>query len=87
MQTQNYGNDPSLSDSAGAEPRVTLDRAASTAHETVDRVHRRAAQVSDRVATEGDRMYHQACDWVAGHPIQAVAGALVAGYLFGRIRR
>lgn len=91
MQTQNFGNDSSFSDAAGpdaavSDPRAKLDQAASKAHETVDRVHRKATEVTDRVSTQGDRMYRQACNWVSAHPMQAIAGALVAGYLFGRIR-
>jgi ElaB/YqjD/DUF883 family membrane-anchored ribosome-binding protein len=86
MQTQNYGTDSMLDDSAGAAPRAKLDQAATVAHDTVDRVHRKASEVTDRVSTEGERMYAQACDWIAAHPMQAVACALAAGYLFGRIR-
>ena len=91
MQTQNYGNASGFSDVSTTDPSVTdsrarLDQAASKAHETVDRVHRKATEVTDRVTTEGERMYEQACGWVAHHPVQAVAGALLVGYLFGRIR-
>ena len=91
MQTQKFGNDSSFSDASGGsagltDPRDKLDQAASKAHETVDRVHRKATEVTERVTTEGDRMYQQACGWVSAHPVQAIAGALLAGYLFGRIR-
>lgn len=91
MQTQNYGSqsDAGFSDTAAAglaESRVKLDQAASKAHETVDRVHRKATEVTDRVTTEGERMYEQASGWVSSHPLQAVAGALFVGYLFGRLR-
>lgn len=89
MQTQKYGSDPGFSDPTAAgdtDPHAKLDQAASKAHETVDRVHRKATEVSERVTTEGGRMYEQACGWVSEHPVQAVAGALFAGYLFGRIR-
>lgn len=86
MQTQNYGNDSMLDDVAGSAPRAKLDRAATTAHDTVDRVHRKASEVTDRVSTEGERMYAETCDWISAHPMQAVAAALAAGYLFGRLR-
>jgi len=66
--------------------RDKLDQAASKAHDTVDRVHRSAVDMTDNVSTQGERMYQDACNWVAAHPLQAVAGALLAGYLFGRIR-
>lgn len=86
MQTQNYGNDPLLNDAAGAAPQAKIDRAATVAHDTVDRVHRKASEVTERVSSEGERMYAQACDWISAHPMQAVAAALAAGYLFGRLR-
>ena len=86
MQTQNYGSDSMLDNAAGAAPQAKLDHAANLAHDTVDRVHRKASEVTGRVSTEGERMYAQACDWVSAHPVQAVAAALAAGYLFGRLR-
>jgi ElaB/YqjD/DUF883 family membrane-anchored ribosome-binding protein len=86
MQTQDFGNETGISDAAGADARVKLDQAASKAHETVDRVHRKATAVTERVTTQGEHLYGQACAWVSAHPVQAIAGALLAGYLFGRIR-
>ena len=87
MQTQNYGNETtSLGGVGGEATRERLDRAATKAHETVDTVHRRASEVTDRVTTEGDRMYQATCDWIADHPMQAVCGALFVGYVFGKIR-
>lgn len=90
MHAQNYGNDNGASEGAGwtlPDPHSTLDQAASKAHATVDRVHRKATQVSDRVSTQGEQLASDACGWVKKHPVQAVAGALLAGYLIGRIRR
>jgi hypothetical protein len=92
MQTQNF-NDLSI-DTGGAggspapmrDPAEKIDRAAQSAHETVDRVHRRAVEITERATTEGDRMYQATCNWIAAHPIQAVLGALVVGYLYGRVR-
>lgn len=75
-----------LGDAAGAAPQAKLDHAANVAHDTVDRVHRKASEVTDRVSTEGERMYAQACGWISAHPMQAVGAALAAGYLFGRLR-
>ena len=90
MQTQNSSK-TLTADAAGAgtyaqESRERLDQAASKVHATVDRVHRRATDLSDQVASQGERTYQQACAWVADHPLQAVAGALAIGYLFGRLR-
>jgi ElaB/YqjD/DUF883 family membrane-anchored ribosome-binding protein len=82
MQTQNYTTDPMLDDAASAR----LDQAATAVHDTVDRVHRKASELTDRVSTDGERMYAQACHWIAEHPMQAVAYAVLTGYLFGRLR-
>ena len=89
MQNRGVGNDTSVSGAfGGADAMVTqkLDTAASKAHDTIDRVHRKATQVSDRVTTDGERMVEQACTWIAANPLKAVASALLAGYLFGRIK-
>jgi ElaB/YqjD/DUF883 family membrane-anchored ribosome-binding protein len=89
MQAQN--STTTTADVAGGgtyaqESRHKLDQAASKAHDTVDRVHRRATDLTDQVASQGERTYQQACAWVSEHPIQAIAGALAVGYLFGRLR-
>ncbi|HVF64083.1 MAG TPA: hypothetical protein VNE58_08820 [Casimicrobiaceae bacterium] len=93
MQTQNYRNDTLMDDAAGADMQNKVDQAqnridetASKMHDTIDRVHRTAADLTDRVSTDGERMYREACDWVSAHPMQAVGGALLAGYLIGRLR-
>ena len=53
-QSQNFANDTSVSDAAGADPRVKLDQAANRAHETVDRVHRKASEISERFTSDGE---------------------------------
>ena len=92
MQTQNFNDLSTDTGSAGGspmsmrDPAEKIDRAAQSAHDTVDRVHRRAVELSERATTEGDRMYQATCNWIAAHPMQAVLGALVVGYLYGRVR-
>lgn len=92
MQTQNFNDLSTDTGSAGGspmsmrDPAEKIDRAAQSAHETVDRVHRRAMDLTERATTEGDRMYQATCNWIAAHPMQAVLGALVVGYLYGRVR-
>jgi hypothetical protein len=94
MQTQNLndltmgaaGGEPAGMRDLSRAPAEKIDRAAQTAHETVDRVSRRAVELTERATTEGERMYEATCNWVAAHPMQAVLGAFVAGYLYGRIR-
>lgn len=89
MQTQNSSKTSATADSAGGyaqQSHERLDEAASKVHATVDRVHRRASDLTDQVASHGEQTYQQACAWVSNHPLQAVAGALAIGYLFGRLR-
>lgn len=73
--------------------RTTIDRAASSAHGAVDRAHdtvdqmqQRAHDVADRVSGATSQRVHDASRWIADHPMKALAGALVAGYLVGRMR-
>ena len=91
MQTQNRttGSTNAGDGDIGAytqESRDRLDQAASKVHATVDRVHRRATDLTDQVASQGERTYQQACAWVSAHPLQAIGGTLAIGYLFGRLR-
>jgi ElaB/YqjD/DUF883 family membrane-anchored ribosome-binding protein len=90
MQTQNF-NDMSMDTGAAGsaptrDPAQRIDRAAQAAHDTVDRVQRRAVQLTDKASSEGERMYQATCSWISAHPMQAVGTALLAGYLFGRLR-
>jgi ElaB/YqjD/DUF883 family membrane-anchored ribosome-binding protein len=92
MQTQNRTKSSMAAENAADDTSYTqeahdrLDQAASKAHATVDRVHRRATNLSDQFASQGGRTYQQACAWVTEHPMQAIGGALAIGYLFGRLR-
>jgi len=91
MQTQNRSKSSTTVDemdegSYAQESRDRLDQAASKVHATVDKVHRRATNLTDQVTSQGERTYQQACAWVTEHPMQAIGGALAIGYLFGRLR-
>jgi ElaB/YqjD/DUF883 family membrane-anchored ribosome-binding protein len=93
MQTQRFDDLGGDAGAAGSGPSTMrdntqekMDRAAQTAHDTVDRVHRRTMELTDRATTEGERYYQQACSWISEHPMQAVLGAVFVGYLYGRIR-
>lgn len=81
------GDNTMIDEATEAQAREKLDRAASSAHETVDRMHHKAHEMTDRLSTETDRYYQSATQWIAAHPMQALMGALVAGYVFGRMRR
>jgi len=85
MQTQNHSKSSTEGD-VGSYAQESLDQAASKVHATVDRVHRRATNLTDQVTSQGERTYQQACAWVSDHPLQAIGGALAIGYLFGRLR-
>ena len=81
------GDNTMMSGSTETQVREKLDRAASTAHDTVDRMQHKAHEMTDRVSSETDRYYQGATQWIAAHPMQALMGALVTGYVVGRLRR
>ena len=80
--------DTSLSDEPTRDAaRERIDAAADTVHSTVDRVHQRASDVADRVTRGTDRYVQSTAQWITEHPLQALFGAVLAGYLFARLRR
>lgn len=81
------GDNTMMSGGTEQQAREKVDRVASSAHETVDRLQERAHAMTDRLSTETDRYYQSATQWISAHPMQALMGALVAGYIFGRMRR
>lgn len=78
---------PLTDESTREAARAKLDAAADTMHSTVDRVHQRASDVADRVTRGTDRYVQSTAQWISEHPMQALLGAMVAGYLFARMRR
>ncbi len=70
----------------------TVDRAASVAHSTVDKLASGANTVAGKVSEHAHLLTDvplQAVDYskayIKDHPLQAVGGALLLGYLFGRL--
>ena len=71
-----------------------LDRLSSTAHRVVDKTAVAAAQAAvwasklpDQAAQVQTRLNEAACTTIRARPITSVAGALVVGYMLGRIAR
>jgi len=66
----------------------TVERAASSAHDVVDKAERAAnaatrkiSATGDQVLQAGDRYVEQAADQVRGHPFAALGAAALAGFL------
>ena len=70
----------------------TVDRAASVAHSTVDKLASGATTVAGKVSEHAHLLKDvplQAVDYskayIKDHPLQAVGGALLLGYVFARL--
>ena len=70
----------------------TVDRAANLAHSTVDKLASGANSVAGKVSEHSHlltEMPMQAVDYskayIKDHPLQAVGGALLLGFIFGRL--
>jgi ElaB/YqjD/DUF883 family membrane-anchored ribosome-binding protein len=79
---------------ASARAGPAIDRAAQTAHQTVDKVAGAAVPAAQWVAQSADQLRRQqeefatACrGYVRERPLVAIATALTAGFLIGRLGR
>ena len=79
-------------DKATQPAHSTVDRAASMAHSTVDKLASGANTVAGKVSEHAHLLTDvpmQAVDYskayIKDHPLQAVGGALLLGYVFGRL--
>lgn len=79
-------------DKATQPAHSTVDRAASVAHSTVDKLASGASTVAGKVSEHAHLLTDvplQAVDYskayIKDHPLQAVGGALLLGYVFGRL--
>ena len=79
-------------DKATQPVHTTVDRAASVAHSTVDKLASGATTVAGKVSEHAHLLKDvplQAVDYskayIKDHPLQAVGGALLLGYVFGRL--
>jgi ElaB/YqjD/DUF883 family membrane-anchored ribosome-binding protein len=75
---------------AAGGARQTIDKVSATAHETVERLASRATSLADRLdektrrlADAPQRALAYSTQVVQDHPVQAVAGALLVGYVLG----
>ena len=72
----------------------TIDRASSTAHDTVDRVAQTATAYAERFGEKADEWLEMKDTWVEGtreyvreHPIAALGIAIAAGYVLSMLMR
>ena len=72
-----------IADKANAQ----VDRLSGTAHRTVDRAADAAGSAVEQVKQVQTRVTEAACASIRARPISTVAGALVIGYLLGRLAR
>lgn len=76
-----------------ADPaRNTVDRLSGAAHETVDKLASDASHVADRFSEQArwvseapSRALDCSKSWVQERPLEAVGGALLLGFIFGRL--
>jgi ElaB/YqjD/DUF883 family membrane-anchored ribosome-binding protein len=81
-------------DTVADKTTAQLDRLSSTAHRAVDKTAGAATQAAGWASTLPDqamevqtRLTESVCTSIRARPITTVAGALVIGYLLGRIAR
>jgi ElaB/YqjD/DUF883 family membrane-anchored ribosome-binding protein len=81
-------------DTVADKTTAQVDRLSSTAHRAVDRTAGAATQAAGWASTLPDqaievqtRLTESVCTSIRARPIATVAGALVIGYLLGRIAR
>ncbi len=79
-------------DKMAAPTKGTVDKVASAAHSTVDKLAGGASTVASKLAEHSHLLTDvplQAVDYskayIKDHPLQAVGGALVIGWLLGRL--
>ena len=81
-------------DTVADKTTAQVDRLSSTAHRAVDKTAGAATQAAGWASTLPDqamevqsRLTESVCTSIRARPIATVAGALVVGYLLGRIAR
>jgi ElaB/YqjD/DUF883 family membrane-anchored ribosome-binding protein len=81
-------------DTVADKTTAQVDRLSSTAHRAVDRTAGAATQAAgwasalpDQAMEVQSRLTESVCTSIRARPIATVAGALVIGYLLGRIAR
>jgi ElaB/YqjD/DUF883 family membrane-anchored ribosome-binding protein len=72
-----------IADKASAQ----VDRLSGTAHRTVDRAADAAGSALEQAKQVQTRVTEAACASIRARPISTVAGAVVIGYLLGRLAR
>ncbi len=77
---------------SGEQARHAVERASTTAHETVDRLASGASRWADRLDEKTRKLtdapmraWETSRTQVQDHPMQAIAASLVIGFLLGRL--
>ncbi len=74
-------------DNARESASAKVDRLSGTAHRAVDRAAEVASSAVEQAKQVQTKVTEAACSSIRARPIATVAGALVAGYLLGRLAR
>ena len=74
-------------DSVTDKASVQVDRLSGTVHRAVNRAADAAGAAIDQAKQVQTKVTDAACASIRARPIATVAGALVAGYLLGRLAR
>jgi ElaB/YqjD/DUF883 family membrane-anchored ribosome-binding protein len=74
-------------DNAKESASAKVDRLSHTAHRAVDRAAEAASSAVEQAQQVQTKVTEAACASIRARPIATVAGALVAGYLLGRLAR
>ena len=74
-------------DSVAEKTTTQVDRLSGTAHRAVNRAAAVAGSAVEQAKQVQTQVTEAACATIRARPIVSVAGALVAGYLLGRLAR
>jgi ElaB/YqjD/DUF883 family membrane-anchored ribosome-binding protein len=74
-------------DSVADKTSAQIDRLTGSAHRAVDRAADVAGSALEQAKEVQTRVTDAACSSIRARPITTVAGALVVGYLLGRLAR
>ena len=77
---------------AARKAKPAIDRVAAVAHQAVDKAAGAAAPAADWLSQQGEnlnatqkKLVEDTCKYVSANPLKALAIAVVAGFLLGRI--
>ena len=81
-------------DRAAQKAAPAIDRVANAAHRTIDKAAEAATPAAQWVGDQGSKLAHTSTDLaeacstqIRAQPLVAVGGALLLGYIFGKLMR